>query len=339
MRCPYCRSANIIRKGRRQTKLGFRKLFYCRDCRKGFSDSRLLHKTYGPKVISSAITYYNLGDTLEESVKHTNKKFKVKVSKSSVSQWLKEFKNICTYHKIRPEAIKSYQKMILVSKTFIHNDLSYNFKYHRPKLEMLCKDQSFSPLIGYLKRFEKGCPKFFDEIENRCSQIKISVKVKKETRYNNTCRLADFALRSCSINFQRHAAVENFMLINDSSTVAVEVPVWLWEKNLNMGVAGHIDVLQIRQGRIFILDFKPEAQREDEQGVASQLFWYASGLSFRTSIPLREFACAWFDDRIYYEFSPIEAKVKFQKAADFVSRPSNGFRKDFGLDWKNLEVR
>jgi len=176
MTCPNCRSSNIIRKGKRETRFGFRQLCYCKDCRRVFTDSKLLYKTYGPKVIGSAISCYNLGHTLEESAKLTNKRFKVKVSKSSVSQWLKEFRNICTYHKIRPEAVRSHQKEILVSKTFIHNDLAYNFKYHKPKLEMLCKDQGFSPLIRYLKRFEKGCPKFLDDIENRCSQTNTVLK-------------------------------------------------------------------------------------------------------------------------------------------------------------------
>jgi len=104
------------------------------------------------------------------------------------------------------------------------------------------------------------------------------------------------------------------MLVNDSSTIAVEVPVWLWEKNLNSGISGHIDVLQIRQGKIFILDFKPEAGREDEQKVASQLFWYASGLSFRTSIPLKDFACGWFDGKVYFEFEPGKAEVRFRRS-------------------------
>jgi len=193
MKCPYCRSVYIIRKGRRKTKFGFRQLYYCKDCRKGFGDSKILHKTYGPKIILCAITYYNLGNTLEESAKLTNRRFKVKISKSSVSQWLKEFRGICTYYRIRPAAAKDYNEKILVSKTFLHNDLAYNFKYHRLKLEMLCKDQGFYPLIGYLKQFEKGCPEFFDEIKDRCSQTKISVRVKKDIKYNNACRLADFA--------------------------------------------------------------------------------------------------------------------------------------------------
>ena len=78
MKCPNCGSSNIIKKGRRKTKLGFRQFFYCKDCGKGFVDSKLLHKTYGPKVIVSAVSCYNLGNTLEESAKLTNRRFKVK---------------------------------------------------------------------------------------------------------------------------------------------------------------------------------------------------------------------------------------------------------------------
>ncbi|MCE5328875.1 hypothetical protein LLG07_00855, partial [bacterium] len=77
----------------------------------------------------------------------------------------------------------------------------------------------FKPLTKYLKNLESGCPEFFNNIENRCSQIKIKLNIKKEGRYNNACKLADLALKSCSSNLERHSAVENFMLINDSSTI------------------------------------------------------------------------------------------------------------------------
>ncbi|GAI56013.1 unnamed protein product, partial [marine sediment metagenome] len=45
---------------------------------------------------------------------------------------------------------------------------------------------------------------------------------------------------------------------------------------------GHIDILQVRLSKIFILDFNPEASKENENNVSSQLYWYALGLSFRT---------------------------------------------------------
>jgi len=63
-------------------------------------------------------------------------------------------------------------------------------------------------------------------------------------------------------NRARLPAVEDFMLINDSCTVAVEVLVWLYEKSLAMRMNGHFDMLQVRSSKIFVLDFKPHADRE-----------------------------------------------------------------------------
>ncbi len=215
-------------------------------------------KTYGPRVIVNAISCYNLGNTLKESVRLTNKRFKVNVTKSSVHRWLMEFKDMCTYHKIRAMVLRDYEKgKIIFSKTFEHKGLSYNFKYHRGKLDILGNSDGLSTLREYINGFEMGCPvKFFEEDE-RCSPLMIDIKNKREGRYNNACRLADFALKSCRSNRERHSIVENFMLINDSSTIACGVPVWLWEKNLDLGICGHIDILQIRNNKVYVLDFKP----------------------------------------------------------------------------------
>jgi len=70
-----------------------------------------------------------------------------------------------------------------------------------------------------------------------------------------------------------------------------------------------------------VLDFKPEAERKNENKVASQLFLYASGLSFRTGIPLDRLMCAWFDGSIYYEFNPIEANVRFHREMQWILFP------------------
>ncbi|MBU4245643.1 MAG: hypothetical protein ABIF85_01360 [Nanoarchaeota archaeon] len=295
----------------RKTKLNFRQLYFCRNCGKTFVDDEMAGKTYSPKIITNTLCAYNLGNTLEESANNTNRRFKVNISKSAVHSWLKEFSNICTYNKLRTDFLKDYGKNVLFEKTFEHNGLNYDFQYHIPKLESFCVN-GFSGLGNYLKGFEAGCPDYFKKIEDRCSQVKINISVRKEGKYNNACRLAELALHACDRNKERHSVVENFMLINDSSTVACEVPVWLFEKNLNASICGHIDVLQIRNGRVYVLDFKPDAAFENVEKVASQLFFYASGLSFRTKIKLENFRCAWFDDNVYYEFSPKDAKVNFQ---------------------------
>ena len=62
------------------------------------------------------------------------------------------------------------------------------------------------------------------------------------------------------------------MLINDFSTIVTEVPVRFWEKNLDLGICGHIDLLQ-KNNRIYVMDFKPGAKREKDIKVASQLFY------------------------------------------------------------------
>ena len=108
------------------------------------------------------------------------------------------------------------------------------------------------------------------------------------------------------------------MPVNDSVTVAVEVPIFLthddityyrrrgfdlnFESNL---ITGHIDFLQIRNGYLHILDDKPEARKEKHAHV--QLTIYALALSRRASLPLKNFKCAWFDERDYFEFFPLKA--------------------------------
>ncbi|MFH1431706.1 MAG: hypothetical protein ABIG84_00620 [archaeon] len=342
IRCRNCGRKNIIKRGKRKTKYGNRQLYWCKSCSRYFVDSSLNNKTYGPKVIANAMNMYNQGNTLEDSARHTNRKYKVKISKSSVHDWLKEYSGIFTYNRIRPKALKTYGKDIIFAKTYEHNGLDYDFRYHIPKVEFLCTD-TFPGLKSYVTGFENSCPKFFNDIDNRCSQMKIDISFRKQGKYNNACRLANFALKTCRNNRERHPTVENMMLINDSSTIACEVPIWLWEKNLNAGINGHIDVLQVRNGLVYILDFKPDAFKEKAEKVASQLFFYASGLSFRTGIKLDKFRCAWFDETVYYEFDPSSAKVRFPKpyetadykllipegkAADFVSEVRYTFRKN-----------
>ena len=74
------------------------------------------------------------------------------------------------------------------------------------------------------------------------------------------------------------------MLINDTATVACELPVWYWEKSIDSGVTGHIDMVQIRGGNVVIMDYKPGANRDRK--AAQQLYHYAVAISFRAKIPV-----------------------------------------------------
>nr|WP_253916436.1 PD-(D/E)XK nuclease family protein [Lentimicrobium sp. S6] len=104
------------------------------------------------------------------------------------------------------------------------------------------------------------------------------------------------------------------MLENDTSTIAVEVPVYLetststipWIKSIksnNNYITGHIDLLQYRNGKLYILDYKPGAKNEKPIG---QLFVYACCLSKSTRIHFSNIILAWFDENLYYETNAMQ---------------------------------
>ena len=70
---------------------------------------------------------------------------------------------------------------------------------------------------------------------------------------------------------------------------------------------GHIDLLQMRNGRIRILDYKPNAVRDKS---ITQRMLYALALSRRTGLRLYDFVCAWFDEHHYFAFYPLHVVHK-----------------------------
>ena len=76
-------------------------------------------------------------------------------------------------------------------------------------------------------------------------------------------------------------------------------------------ITGHIDFLQIRNGMVHILDYKPNAAKEKP---IEQLTLYAMALSRLTGLRLFEFKCAWFDEKDYFEFYPLHVLHKPKKA-------------------------
>ncbi|PIS22854.1 hypothetical protein COT49_03035 [candidate division WWE3 bacterium CG08_land_8_20_14_0_20_40_13] len=75
-------------------------------------------------------------------------------------------------------------------------------------------------------------------------------------------------------------------------------------------ITGHIDLLQIRNGQIHILDYKPNAVKEQP---IDQLTIYAMALSRLTGLRLFDFKCAWFDEKDYFEFYPLHVLYKPSK--------------------------
>jgi len=308
IKCPRCGSKHVIKKGRRKQHFEIIQIYQCKECERRFVMKPLEHKMYPTKVIYNAINYYNLGYSLNEVSKLVNKNFKLKTGKSTVHLWIKEFQSLSPISYLRNN-FSNYDN-VLCTKRFEHENLEYVFMYHKYKLDAFVRER-FPDLADYIVRFEERCPDVFFEIGERCSRPRFSVDIRVRKTVNLACKMASFAVQAARDNRERHELIERFMIINDKATVACEVPVWYWEKSINNGVTGHIDILQVRRGNVYILDYKPGASKDRK--ASQQLYHYAIALSFRAKIPFERIRCAWFDDESYYEFSPAEADATLIK--------------------------
>lgn len=80
-------------------------------------------------------------------------------------------------------------------------------------------------------------------------------------------------------------------------------------------LTGHIDILQIRNGAVHILDYKPQDKDKRRTKPITQLTLYALMLSRLTGLRLYDFKCAWFDENAYFEFFPLHVVYKLRQRA------------------------
>ena len=285
--CPYCSSKNTIKRGKRKRKLRIIQQFQCKDCQKFFSPQTQNSKTYPLNIILKAISIYNIGYNLNQTSEKLMNKYKIKVPISTLSEWLSQYKNICTFARLRKEAIKHYKPTQIIQKQTLNHIQPYTFQYHKVKLDITLKENPrFSKLREYIEKIHsKEFPhhiftynKSGDTNDQRASQAKFNyLRIKHIQKQNQANELAKLALNLANSNKERHKVIQDFMLINDSTTIAVEIPIYLtnWDagyyrnqkgfifplNNYKTPITGHIDLLQVRNGSIHILDYKPDADK------------------------------------------------------------------------------
>ena len=354
--CPYCDSQDFVKRGVRNKKHEVVQLYLCRNvaCGRTFTAERVKGKRFPLQVILEGISYYNLGLTLEQTCHILQQKFgdAAPVSTSALGRWIEEYKPICRFERMRPYAIKLFppQKMIEVV-SMAHRQL-YRFRYHRAKALLSLeefKNRRFDRLVEYLNHVSSETPHQYFADSERMSEIrskfdKTDMIIRSKSNFAN--KTAEFVLRSVPENKERHEALQRFMIANDSVTIATEVPVYIRKEDVEHMenelkfkildetglielkgdkqaqkfpklITGHIDILQIRNGMVHILDYKPNASKEKP---IEQLTWYALALSRLTGLRLYEFKCAWFDDKDFYEFYPLHVVKKLQ----ITKRPAAG---------------
>lgn len=329
--CPHCNSKLVKKEGKRKLKHSIIQKYRCLDCNKYFADKDIKHKSYPAKIILNTLSTYNLGYTIEQTKKEIAKRFHIRIPESTIHSWIKHYSDTCSFLRLRERAIKLFKpEEMIFSHNLQHNQI-YKYQLHKAKLELAKGElmpQKFQLLKSYLEKIptEEFSHHIFrpktEELPEltRSSQIKFeTLDFVKEEKTNLANTLASLGLQLAKTNYERHEAVQNFMITNDSVTVACEVPVYLTGDDIKYygtkafdlqlegyqtPITGHIDALQIRNGLIHILDYKPEAEKVN---AVNQLTIYALALASRTKLAVKDFKCAWFDDRHYFEFFPLHA--------------------------------
>jgi transposase-like protein len=312
--CPNCNSKrNVIRSGIRHGKHKYTQRYQCKKCIKIFTTEPLINTHYQTPIILQALTHFNLGNTMQQTQKSIQRRYKIKIPISTLHNWTKRYEKDLSFIKLRKQFNLNHNT-IIHSKKFYHQQV-YEFKYHTLKINIARK--IFPQLKSYITSIYK-IPYFIPETVfqsgPRCSQQRVDFKFETTAKQNNAPKLALLAQTIAKTNLDRHQLIERTFLINDSATIATEVPVYLKPEELTLieqekyglklkePLSGHIDILQVKFRKIYILDYKPEANNYNNYA-AKQLFLYALALNKRTNIPLHDINCAYFNDKIYFEIS------------------------------------
>jgi len=199
----------------------------------------------------------------------------------------------------------------VIKHTSFKHGWYYHYRVHKAKSEML--EPKFASLKSYLFNMFTDCPHEFFSTGPRGSRLKFSVPLSiLDASNHEVCKLAELGLKINKDRFSSaHSKVQVFMLENDNKTLAMEVPIWANANELkiaypswkiNPPLTGHIDILRMEDGKIWIWDYKPNAAKE--KYAATQVYFYALMLSIRTGIPIDKFGCGYFDNINAFIFKP-----------------------------------
>jgi len=287
----------------------------------------LRHKTDPLSVIQEAVTLYNLGHTLAEASAALKTRRGVRVPTSTLGSWIAEHRELTTsYARLRDEGRKLFSPRQVIRTTKLYHRQVYEYAYHRPKLALLRKSAQharFAPLADFLEAVLDICPHDLFAESSRASQsvapfINPAKRIAIE-KQNFATRSAALVIPAVGDNYKRHETLQRFMLANDSVTLAVEVPIWLTvadsaaleeqhgirlaeDRSASPVITGHIDFIQVRNGAIHLLDYKPGARNERP---FAQLTIYALALTrLVPGLRLFDTKCGWFDQHEYSEFFP-----------------------------------
>jgi transposase-like protein len=337
--CPLCGSHVLTRRGTRKKKLEIVQLWRCGACKRTFTPGppALRNKTYPLRMILSALTDYNTGYSLHETAERLKKRTGRSISPSTITTWLRQYRQHCSYVRLRSAALRRFPAQQTIRAIKLYHRQVYSYAYHRPKLEFVrggklddrrAGDRRFAGLADFLESVPTTCPHDLfrreDDPKARASQAHPDFadvsRVVVNRKQNAATETAALIIPAVGNNKLRHETLQRFMLANDSVTVAVEIPIWLTASDITQlehehrieltprplspqrCITGHIDFLQVRNGAVHVLDYKPDARTNKP---ITQLAIYALALTrLVPGLSLFDVKCAWFNEEEYCEMFP-----------------------------------
>ncbi|MFH0903394.1 MAG: reverse transcriptase domain-containing protein [Pseudomonadota bacterium] len=340
--CPRCRSASTERHGHRRTRgSGRTQRHRCRDCGHTYSLPRQFGRTkYGAHVVVESLILRARGRSLGDTQRAIGWRTGFHVAKPTIRAWSKRFGQDGL-----PPVARAGDP---IQTRLLYHRQTYVYQLHERKANELAPRL----LAGYLWSILRGkLPTDIFMEGSRCSQLTVPREINCLATPNPIVGMARMALLRSKSSYDRHRCVQQFLLACDVKTIACEVPVFLRNHEISKTrlhrkgtLSGHIDVLQVRDGKIHIWDYKPDARKAKK--AAQQVFLYAVALSERTGIPLDQFVCGYFDDADAYTFLP--RQVFYNSLRDYRFLPmrkrKRAFRKLCSLDnlwaaWEELKKR
>ena len=302
MICPYCKKgSHIIKTGKRRTSKGPVQKYRCMKCGRSFSDSAFPYSKYPLKLILHSMELYNMGYSATEIKGILAKRYHRSPPATTIYSWTKRFKKDLTFIKIR-NRVKPDPERITKTKNFHHRQV-FPFSYHIPKVNIHSK--KFPGIKRYINWVERSLPDRMFLEGPRMSTYKTSDSLKPKKISNISPRLTQLALERASHPNSPHTSVENFFLVNDSSTVATEIPVFLnpgeiKQVNIHVPITGHIDILQARFDHIYVMDYKPDLNHPENH--STQLRLYGEAISKRMNIEKEKISLMAFNEHSVFEY-------------------------------------
>ncbi|MFC1596205.1 hypothetical protein ACFL4D_02860 [Candidatus Margulisiibacteriota bacterium] len=324
IRCKYCKGLYITKRGLRYKKYETVQLYYCKSCRKTFTDSKRKHKTYPLEIIFEGLGSYYRGQNYAQATRDLNSTYDIDIDPKSLRDWIKKTKSYCLYAPYRKKAMSRFPAPEAVREVPLRSDNRSVFCFHQAKLKLLLERYRFLPFsrlnkwLDHLHTLLKDnrYPHGFYNIHQHVI-LPDNLRLKQQS-VNMAIFLARLIEEEVSRKTRRKELLPKLMLAIDSATIATNVPVLLIPSNINHlakhlppetlpelplspVIIGAIDLIQVRSGKIHLLHYKAYPTKQDP---TTQLNLHAQLISQASGLPLNKFKCAWFNAGGYWEFWP-----------------------------------